>query len=85
MAHPMRIATITKVTATNILVEVFEMLKQKSNSPKKNVTILLSEPEGSVINESEEELLKWEATYDHISNAHGRLRVIANSSRPKIW
>ena len=46
MHHPTKTSTTTEVTATNILVEAFEMLKQKSKSPMKNVTILLSRTRG---------------------------------------
>jgi len=41
MHHTTRVATTTEITATNTLVEAFEVQKQKSNSATKNVTILL--------------------------------------------
>ena len=67
------------MTETQIRVAGFEILKQKSNNAMKNITILYTrnsfherEPSG-----------KLETTYDHISNAHGRLKMIAIGSRPK--
>ena len=64
---------------TQIRVAGFEILKQKSNSAIKKSTIL------STKNRFYERELrrKLEMTYDHISKAHGRLRIIAIGSRPK--
>jgi len=41
MHHPTGTAITMEVTPTNILVEAFEVPKQKSNRATKNVTILL--------------------------------------------
>jgi hypothetical protein len=40
MHHPMRVAKTTDEIATKIRVEAFEILKQKSNSAMKKITIL---------------------------------------------
>ena len=40
MHHPMRVAKMTDEIATKVRVEVFEILKQKSNSAMKKITIL---------------------------------------------
>ena len=50
----MRTTTTTEVAVANILVEAFEMQKQKSNSATKNVTILWPGAEETVIIEFEE-------------------------------
>ena len=42
MHHPMRVAKMTDEIATKVRVEVFEILKQKSNSAMKKITILSS-------------------------------------------
>jgi len=78
MHHMTRAATRTDMIETEIRVARFEILKQKSNSAMKNITIL-STGESFHERESRREL---EMTYDHISNAHGRLRMIAIGSRP---
>jgi len=75
----MRAATRTDMIETEIRVAGFEILKQKSNSAMKKITIL-STGERSYEREPRRKL---EMTYDHISNAHGRLRIIAIGSRPK--
>jgi len=80
MQHMMRTTTTTDMTETTVRVEVFEILTQKSNNATKNVTIL---PTGEkFVNMS---CLGGKRTaYDHISKAHGRLKIIAIGSRPKI-
>ena len=74
-----RAATKTDMIETEIRVARFEILKQKSNRAMKKITIL---PTGGRFHEREP-TRKLETTYDHISNAHGRLRTIAIGSRPK--
>jgi len=65
---------------TTARVEVFEILKQKSNNATKNVIIL---PTGEkFVNKSH--LGCKRTTYDHISKAQGRLKTMAIGSRPKI-
>lgn len=64
---------------TEIRVARFEILKQNSNSAMKKITIL-STVQRSYEREPKRE---HEITYDHISNAHGRLRIIAIGSSPK--
>jgi hypothetical protein len=82
MHHPMRVITRTDDIATKIRVEAFEMLKQKSDSATKNITILSKR---DFINVNQVQPLKrQDMTYDHISNAQGRLKTIAIGSSPKI-
>jgi hypothetical protein len=76
----MRAATRTDMIETQIRVAWFEMLKQKSNSAMKKIRILST---GERFHEREPRR-KLDMTYDHISNAHGRLRIIAIGSRPKF-
>jgi hypothetical protein len=75
----MRAATRADMIETEIRVARFEILKQKSNSAMKKITTLSTEER---LHEREPRR-KLEMTYDHISNAHGRLRIIAIGSRPK--
>jgi hypothetical protein len=79
MHHMMRATTRTDMTETEIRVAEFEILKQKSNNAMKKITIL-----SAVVRFHEREPRKVETTYDHISNAHGRLRIIAIGSRPNV-
>jgi hypothetical protein len=81
MHHPMRVAKMTDEIATKVRVEVFEILKQKSNSAMKKITIL-SKKRGFIT--EAQHLERQEMTYDHISNAQGRLKIMAIGSRPKI-
>ena len=80
MHHMTRAVTRTDMIETQIRVAGFEILKQKSNSAMEKITILLT---GKRCHECEPRR-KLKMTYDHISNAHGRLRIIAIDSRPKI-
>jgi hypothetical protein len=75
----MRAATRTDMIETEIRVPRFEILKQKINSAMKNITILST---GEV--HERDPRKKLEVTYDHISSAHGRLRIIAIGSRPNV-
>jgi hypothetical protein len=69
--------------ATKIRVGAFEILKQKSNSAMKNITIL--SPRRNFINVNRvQRLRRQKMTYDHMSNAQGRLKIMAIGSRPKI-
>jgi hypothetical protein len=76
----MRAATRDDMIETEIRVAGFEILKQKSNSAMKKITILST---GKRLHDCEPRR-QLEMTYDHISNAHGRLRIIAIGSRPKF-
>jgi hypothetical protein len=49
MHHQIRAATITDVTATKILVDGFEILKQKSSTDIENITILSPGVRGEAI------------------------------------
>jgi hypothetical protein len=75
----MRATTRTDAIETEIRVARFEILMQKSNSAMKKVTILTI---GETFHEPKPKR-KLDMTYDHISNAHGRLRIIAIGSRPQ--
>jgi hypothetical protein len=77
----MRITIIIDIAMTEIRVALFDMVKQKSNSARKNVA-MLSQEEGVHKRLSESNPPKA-GTYDHMSNAHGRLKTIAIGSRPK--
>ena len=74
MHHPMRAAKMTDEIATKIRVKGFEILKQKSNSPMRKITILSSRTD--FMNQAQHQERK-EMTYDHISRAQGRLKLIA--------
>ena len=78
MHHMMRAATRTDMIETEIRVARFEILKQKSNSAMEKITILSTRGRFH----EREPRREPEITYDHISNAHGRLRMIAIGSRP---
>jgi hypothetical protein len=76
----MRTAMMADITETTVRVEVFEILTQKSNNATKNIIIL---PTGEkFMNMSR--LGGKRTAYDHISKAHGRLKIIAIGSRPNI-
>jgi hypothetical protein len=79
MHHMMRADTRADMIETEIRVARFEISKQKSNSAMKKITILSTRERFH----EHEPRKKLEMTYDHISNAHGRLRIIAIGSRPK--
>jgi hypothetical protein len=79
MHHMMRTTTRADMAETTVRVEVFEILKEKSNNATKN-SIILSTGEKFVNMSS---LGGKRTTYDHISKAHGRLKIIAIGSRPK--
>ena len=81
MHHPMRAAKMTDEIATKIRVKGFEILKQKSNSPMKKITILSSRTD--FMNQAQHQE-RQEMTYDHISKAQGRLKIIAIGSRPEF-
>ena len=73
---------MTDVTAEKIRVRGFEILKQNNSSAIENVTILfrdVSEHKSAPTNFN----ILWK-TYAHINSAHGRLKIIAIGSRPKI-
>ena len=78
MHHMTRVAIRTDMIETEIHVERFEILKQKSNRAMKKIIILFTVEEFH----EHEPRRKFRMTYDHISNAHGRLRIIAIGSRP---
>jgi hypothetical protein len=83
MPHPIRVQIRTDMIATKIRVGIFEILKQKSNSAMKNITIL--SPKTNFINMNRVQRLETQKmTYDHMSNAQGRLKIMAIGSRPKI-
>lgn len=70
---------MTDMTATETRVEVFEIVKQKSSSAMKKVTILIA---GVHKHEPRVTSGRKETTYDHINKAQGRLKAIAIGSRP---
>ena len=79
MHHMMRAATRADMIEAEIRVARFEISKQKSSIATKKITTLST---GQRFHEREPRR-KLEMTYDHISIAHGRLRITAIGSRPK--
>ena len=84
MHHPMRVTTMTDMVATEVRVEAFEILKQKNNSATKKITALSKEgfqkrEQSATSGKARDDAM----TYDHISNAQGRLKIMAIGSRPK--
>ena len=85
MLHPTRVIKRTDEIARKIRVGEFEILKQKSNSATKNITILLTKVGFHIRQPSKlQHLESQEMTYDHISRAQGRLKIMAIGSSPKI-
>ena len=77
---------MTDIAAREIHVDVFNMVKQKSNSMIKNIAILLRSVEGSHKYEAKLTSRRRVMTYDHMRSAHGRLKMIAIGSRLKtLW
>ena len=83
MLHATKMATMTDIAVREICVDVFDMVKQKSNSVIKNVTILLRSVERSCKYEAKLTSRRWAMIYGHMRSAHGRLKMIAIGSRPK--
>lgn len=83
MLHATRMAIMADIAAREIRVDVFDMVKQKSNSVMKNITILIRNVEGSRKYEVDLTSRRRVMTYDHMRSAHGRLKMIAIGSRPK--
>jgi hypothetical protein len=82
MHHTISAATSAVITVTKPRVAVFEIVKHKSSNAMENITILRRESrtryEPKVIPG------RREMTYDHISKAYGRLRIMAIGSRPNV-
>jgi hypothetical protein len=72
MHHIMRANTRVDIIATKMRVETVEIVKQKSNSAKENITILFMKKIFINVNQVYH-LRRHKMTYDHISNAQGRL------------
>jgi hypothetical protein len=70
MHHPIRVSTSADMIAVKIRVERFDLLKQRSKSAMKNNTILSMERDFTNVIRVQ----RQETTYDHISNAQGRLK-----------